>query len=173
MCIFCNSCGCLDTKALLEILKILLPLGAVALGWFVASSLQDRRERRKEIRSLIDSTKEAIEDLYSLTLEYYSSKNKTPINPISQKMKFKKMIISQYFIIINQAGLKTGGTQEVINFTQLATGEVFETPLYKTRINDIEWQGTIALAANELSLLLDKRYFATFKMKSMPDHTAP
>lgn len=167
----CNPCN-IDGSAILEFFKIALPFAAAVAGWFVASSLQDKRERRKEIRMLIDETKDVIEGLYSLTLKYYSKSNKSAINEISAEMKFKKLLISQYFIIINQAGLETRGTAELIEFTNLATGGVFETPDYKSLFEDHDWHGRLAAAAHELSMLLDKRYFSTFKLRSMRQYTA-
>lgn len=153
---------------LFEIIKIGLPFGAAVVGWFVASRFQDVRERRKEIRSLIDEAKELINQSHSLTMEYYSTKNKTPINQLSAQIKLKNMLISQYFLIISQAGMPIKSSDEIINFTKLSTGDVFETKDFIKRFNDKEWQSAFTAATNELWMLLDKRYFSLFKIPGMP-----
>ncbi len=155
-----------------EIIKILLPFIGLVIGWFVVSHFQDIRERRKEIRGLIEEAKELIQEIYSLTLVYYSSKNKSAINETSSQIKFKLMFLSQYMIVINQAGLKTEGDLEMTNLHKIATGDVFETANFKNRISDDQWRSELSLAANELAFLLDKKYFASYKIKSMPPHLA-
>lgn len=152
-------------------IKLMLPFAVIVVGWFVASNLQDNRERRKEIRSLVDETKRCIQDSYKLTLEYYSKSNKTPINSLSSQIKFQNMLISQYFIVLNQAGLKTGGSTEIIQYHKMSTGDVFETSDFRTRIDDIEWKSGLTSSAYELLILLEKRYFSQFKLKGIPSQS--
>ena len=158
----------MSSDTIYEIARIAIPFGAAVAGWFVASTLQDKRERRKEIRSLIEDTKTLILDSYTLTLEYYSSKNKSPVNRLSAEIKYKNMMISQYLIIINQAGLPTGGYDNVVRYTQLSTGDCFENAQFKERRNDDKWRADLTAAAQELAVHLDKRYFDAFQLSSMP-----
>lgn len=157
-----------EPKLILEIVRVALPFAAAVAGWFVASRFQDIRERRKEIRALIDEAKKLVDESYALTLEYYSTKNRTPVNALSAEIKLKNMLISQYFIVINQAGLDVRAAPEIIQFTQLSTGGVFETRNHKDRRDDEQWRASFAAATNELRMILDKRYFDSFRLRSLP-----
>lgn len=162
-----------DESITLELIRIALPFISAVAGWFIASRLQDIRERRKEIRSLIDEAKELINDAHSLTMEYYSPSNRQPICKISAEIKLKNMLIGQYFLIIGQAGMPIRSTQEIIRFNQLSTGDYFETKDFKKRFNDAEWQSAFTAATNELWMLLDKRYFSLFKIPGMGQEFTP
>lgn len=163
-------CDCPTLSDISGFIKDALPFISVAVGWFVVSSFQDRRERRKEIRALIDESKEIIEEVYTLSISYYCRDNKEYIGELSQKIEFKLMMISQYLIVINQAGLKTGGSQELIDFNQIVSGDRFETSNYTERFDDHEWRSELSPASQELIMHLEKKYFSTFRMRSMPMH---
>lgn len=165
------NCSQPTSAITIELIKIALPFLAAVAGWFVASRFQDKRERRKEIRSIIEEAKKCIEKSFRLTLEYYSSSNKSPISSLSAEIKFNNMLISQYFIILNSAGLKTGGSAEIIAFQKLSTGDVFETKNYRNRINNPDWKAEITAASHELMFLLEKRYFDQFKIRGMSTNT--
>lgn len=160
-------------EALLELAKLAVTILAAISGWFVASRLQDQRERRKEIRSLIDEAKSLVNDCHRLTLKYYSAENTAHNGPLPAEIKLKILLISQYFLIISQAGLYVNATSEIIRFKQLATGDFFETKDFFKRNEDLEWQANFIAATNELWMLLDKRYFASFKIPGMRPHYQP
>lgn len=149
-----------------EISKLIVPIAFICIGWFVVSAQNDKRERRKEIRSLIDEVKDLCEDLRNEVLVYYSYENKKYSCAESRNIKLKFLLISEYVILLKSAGLLIDPTDEVIALRKLCIGGNFETRKFKDRVDkEGQFYAEVDAAFSELMMLFDKRYFSQFSVR--------
>lgn len=149
-----------------EILKLMVPALIVAVGWFVVSRQNDHRERRKEIRSLIDDLKDIILEVKNSVETYYSSPDSESVGRLSASIKLNLLLVSQYLFVLREAGLGIDATSELIALRKTATGNHFESAAFRKQLNDPYWFTNLNSQVAELILLLEKRYFTQFRLRT-------
>lgn len=145
-----------------ETLKLVVPGLLVVIGWFVLSHLQNRRERRKEIRELIDSISLSIKSLTQQSVEYFTENSLAKSRIIAGRMNFESLSISKKLLLLKAAGLEVDCAQEMTAFRHGVMGDYFETLNWKRKNKDKFWINDMMTTAGTLAQKLDEAYFSTF-----------
>ncbi len=148
-----------------DILRLVIPATCIVIGWLVVSNQQDKRERRKEIRDLVEEVTKIILIVREDVLEYFGEKNNDPTGPLADKIKLNLLLISQYLFLMKSAGLNIKVSQELIALRKTATGGFFETVDFKKQLENPQWLGNLRSESVELILAIQKAYFRQFKVK--------
>ncbi|BAK76766.1 hypothetical protein NH8B_1951 [Pseudogulbenkiania sp. NH8B] len=81
----------------MEWFKTLAPLGSwglVVLGWMIVRGDNNRRERRKELRVIVDSVIEHLDALEQKTHDYFTSEPSTATDRVAQEIKSLLKVIA-------------------------------------------------------------------------------
>jgi hypothetical protein len=158
-------------KTQLEVWTPYLPLALTMIGWFVVSRLQDRRERRKEVRELVRLVEQRIDDLLEIASDYYLMDGKNPkCVGLASKINSKMSSVSQLLNRLTKAGLDHDVTDRFINFKQSVTGTAADFESIDRRKQDSSGSILAAAAAAGFTLVsgLEETYFAAFPVRMKP-----
>jgi hypothetical protein len=148
-----------------DVLRIAIPAAIVVIGWWIVSNQNDKRERRKEIRSIVDELKEIILEIRADTIEYYSERNSEATGSLSDKIKLNFLLVSQYLLLLRNAGMAINVSAELIALRKTATGGYFENAQFRKQGENPKWLSGLCSESVELILAIEKAYFRSFPVK--------
>lgn len=148
-----------------DILRIAIPAGIVVVGWWIVSSQTDKRERRKEIRAIVEDLRKTILEIREDTVEYYGTENKISVGSLSDKIKLNFLLVSQYLLLLKNAGMVLNVSAELIALRKTATGGFFESKDFHKQTENPKWLSSLCSESVELILAIEKAYFRSFPVK--------
>lgn len=148
-----------------EIVKLgapILQLIVIVIGWFVFSKDNNRRERRKEIRALLNEIRAKISEIEALALSYYCSHPENSI-PTGMKIKQELQRLGNLGTLCLRLNPAFSISTEIMHFRQKVTGGDFESVDRKKRTEDHELFIVITQAGIALTYALEDAFARAYK----------
>ncbi|WP_152554256.1 hypothetical protein [Burkholderia sp. A1] len=137
----------------------------VVIGWIFVSRDNDRRETRKEVRSLLNDFSKRVDALEATAVEYFSKiDNSSSADEASRaEIKIKREIerLDSSLQIINKIYKDFGGQKEFVSLTDTITRHSkFESkPGVIVSLND-QFYLRLALSCNQLTSVLEQSFLS-------------
>lgn len=143
-----------------------VPWIVAIVGWYVVARQNELRERRKDIRELLNAVEQRVGGVCSDWLEFSGTEvNSREALELEAKIRFGVNSIQPLVLLINDAGLECNVTGNIVLFRQEVTGVDFESVTRKVSDFDPARFGMISLIGMDLVRSLELTYFATYPMK--------
>lgn len=141
-----------------------IPFGLTIFGWFLLAKQADRRERRKDIRDLIDDVRDRLSQIEQRTAEYtHAKQTDAKVTVLAAQIKADIQAIPQLINGLIKAGLPFKRWDLLGALRQAATGGDFDTK--DRKVGDSGRMMLVGVAATDLSVSLDDVYFDAFPIK--------
>ncbi len=141
-----------------------IPFGLTIVGWVLLSRQADRRERRKDIRDLINDVRDRLFQIEQRTAEYaHTKQSDTKVTVLAAQIKADIQAIPQLINGVIKAGLPFKRWDLLGELRQAATGGDFDTK--DRKVGDSNRMTLVGIAATNLSVALDDVYFDAFPIK--------
>lgn len=69
-----NTCGMHLMSQFTELVRTFAPIVLIVLGWYIINKQNDKRETRKELRSLVDKTQNDIDEVVTQAIRFHTDK---------------------------------------------------------------------------------------------------
>ncbi|WP_322073310.1 hypothetical protein [Burkholderia cepacia] len=156
-----------------NIISPLLSPIVVMIGWGFISKDNDKRETRKEVRSLLNDFAKRVDALESAAVEYFSTidNEKAPDQACRAEIRIKREIerLDASLQVLNRIYPDFGGTKEFISLTDVVTRHSkFESkPGPIVSFND-QFYLRLALACNVLTSVLEHAFLSRVNKRLLP-----
>lgn len=157
-----TPCQCPCPSGLLTWLKDYSFAGGwllVIVGWLVVNWQTNRREQRKEIRALIDSTEKLILEIEVTARDYYAlpgSAEKAQTLALQIKASFRTL--SSRLTVLKNCSARFNATEKLIAFRTAVTGGDFESSIRPSCPPTHRVFSEISAEAGSLVNLLNEQY---------------
>jgi hypothetical protein len=155
---------CSDTSTFEELMKVVVPVVqmlVVVVGWKIVSKGNDKRERRKEVRSLLNEIRAKVLEIEGQALDYYRlapSKSVALGTSIKQNLKHVGMLSTTIVKFHENFDLSS----QLMLFRQKVSGQDFETATRQIRQADDRLFVEISSAATDLIDQMESIYSSTY-----------
>ena len=112
----------MDAEILGSITTQVVTWALVVLGWVVVSGGNDKREQRKEIRTLINEISSDLNSLHTMCVNYYTSAPGGAEESLSIQIKTSIDAIEKKVNLLARQNRKFSITSKVVRLRRVATG---------------------------------------------------
>lgn len=133
----------------------------VALGWRVVSRENDKREKRKEIRSILNEVRQLLTQVEMRAIEYYRiepEKSKDLAIQIKQQIKQIATLVT----MVTRLSTKFDLSEAMMEFRSAVTGGDFESANRPLRSSDDQLFAQISLTSAELLNLMEEIFSSIY-----------
>ena len=153
-----------NSPSIIGIVTPVVQWGLIIFGWLVVSRDNDRREQRKEIRSMLNDISKLIIDIQDDAHSYYVSSPDSTSSFKELKIKEKIQRLERMIDIVGQqkAGFKK--KKELISFRRLVTGRQFESKERTALPSEHRLHLEISASAKDLILSLESKFQTAYTL---------
>jgi hypothetical protein len=133
---------------------------AAIVGWLIVERFARRRERRTDLRTLIQVLDDSIDRIVNLAADFYALDGKDKQAPIiANSIKAKIATLATHLNTIRKGGVELNTDLEMRTFRQAVTGGAFESAERPPISSDSITMATIRMAGEDLSLKVKAEFF--------------
>jgi hypothetical protein len=141
----------------------------VVVGWWWVNKTHNERERRKELRQLVDRAQETVTATFETALRYHSGSSERPAGDSRDGWRLLLAVnqVRSQLLLLACNGIPATPCVAVFNrLKQAVTGHDFMTNAYKPWSDDDRRWMDLLEATESLTHHLDKTFFDLFKHRS-------
>lgn len=147
-----------------DLVKSVIAFGqilVVVVGWVVVSRGNDKREKRKEIRTLLNEIRQMVNQVEVRAIEYYQL---TPEDTRDLAVQLKQQLkqISTLTTTVTKLSSSFELSDQVADLRKKVTGQDFDSATRVPRKGNDTLFGEIAIAAAELIDSMENVFSATY-----------
>ena len=141
-------------------------LVAATVGWVIVERFARMRERRADLRTLIQILDESIDRIVVLAADFYALDGQDKQSPvIADSIKAKLATLATHLNTIRQGGIELNTDMEMKIFRQSVTGGSFESAARPAIPLDSVKMATIRMTGEDLSLKVKAEFFRSITKK--------
>lgn len=111
------------TRPFVEDVAPFVTWALIVIGWWIVSRQNDKRERRREIRELIKTLEQRLDEITESVAEYYSvDGNSAKATELAPRIKAHVATVRMIVDRISAAGLPVNVVEQSVLLRQAATG---------------------------------------------------
>ncbi len=135
-------------------------------GWWIVERFARQRERRSDLRALIEVLDDSIDRIVQLSFEFYSLDGKEEQAAIfASSIKAKIATLATHLNTIRQGGIELNTDSEMKAFRKAVTGGAFESLLRPSIDAKSVKMETIRMTGEDLSLKVKAEFFRSITKK--------
>lgn len=141
-----------------DVVEIALPNVLVLIGWFVVYHQMVAMKKRDDLALMVEKSIQLIEEIYNLTIDYFSNDNIEPIGHESADIRSKHLLLSHYLMTLRQRNVK-GEIGKTLNaYRQVTMGTFFENTRKSEQRTLPHWKSELANNKSELIFRLNQNF---------------
>ena len=141
-------------------------LAVAIVGWLIVERFARKRERRTDLRTLIQVLDDSIDRIVSLAGDFYAiDGSDKQAQVIANSIKAKLATLATHLNTIRQGGVELNTDMEMKVFRQAVTGDAFESAVRPAIPLDSVKMATIRMAGEDLSLKIKAEFFRSITKK--------
>lgn len=139
---------------------------AAIIGWVIVERFARKRERRTDLRTLIQVLDDSIDRIVTLAGDFYALDGKDKQAPIiANSIKAKLATLATHLNTIRQGGVDLNTDLEMKTFRQAVTGDAFESAVRPPIPLDSVKMAAIRMTGEDLSLKVKAEFFRSITKK--------
>jgi hypothetical protein len=139
---------------------------AAIIGWVIVERFARKRERRTDLRTLIQVLDDSIDRIVTLAGDFYALDGKDKQAPIiANSIKAKLATLATHLNTIRQGGVDLNTDLEMRTFRQAVTGDAFESAIRPPIPLDSVKMATIRMTGEDLILKVKAEFFRSITKK--------